>query len=164
MNPTDQTEGPLLVCYDGSDDAKHAIESAASLIRNRQAVIATVWQPFAGMDSLAWSGVTASGVNFVELDQAAAEGGAGTANEGVRIARESGMDAEPATEKAAGPVWKTILELADRHDAAAIVMGCRGFTGIRSVLLGSTSSAVVHHADRPTLVVHRPSGHDGHQD
>ena len=68
------------------------------------------------------------------------------------------------TEKATGPVWKTILELADRHDAAAIVMGCRGFTGIRSVLLGSTSSAVVHHADRPVLVVHRSNGNDGHKD
>jgi nucleotide-binding universal stress UspA family protein len=164
MNPTDHAEGPLLVCYDGSEDAKHAIDSAADLIGGRQAVIATVWQPFAGMESLAWSGATASGVNFVELDHAAAEGGAGTANEGVRIAREAGMDAEPVTEKAAGPVWRTILELADRHDAAAIVMGCRGFTGIRSVLLGSTSSAVVHHADRPTLVVHRPNGHDGHKD
>jgi nucleotide-binding universal stress UspA family protein len=164
MSPTDHAEGPLLVCYDGSEDAKHAIESAASLIGNRQALIATVWQPFAGMESLTWSGTTASGVNFVELDHAAAEGGARTADDGVRIAREAGLDAEPVTEKSAGPVWKTILELADRHDAAAIVMGCRGFTGIRSVLLGSTSSAVVHHADRPTLVVHRPNGHDGHQD
>lgn len=164
MNSTDHAEGPLLVCYDGSEDAKHAIESAAELIGHRRAVVATVWQPLAGMDSVAWSGATAGTVNFVDLDRTAAEGGAVTADDGVRIAREAGMDAEPVAVKAAGPVWKTILELADRHDAAAIVMGCRGFTGIRSMLLGSVSSAVVHHADRPTLVVHRPNGHDGHQD
>ncbi|MEJ7784999.1 MAG: universal stress protein [Solirubrobacteraceae bacterium] len=39
-------------------------------------------------------------------------------------------------------------------------MGSRGLTGVRSMLLGSVSSAVVHHADRPTLVIHRRSGGD----
>ena len=164
MNPTDRAEGPLLVCYDGSEDARHAIESAADLIGHRHAVIATVWQPFAGLDSVAWSGATPNTVNFVELDRIAADGGAAIAEDGARIAHEAGMDAEPVAVKGAGPVWKTILELADSHDAAAIVMGCRGFTGVRSMLLGSVSSAVVHHADRSTLVVHRSNGHDGRQD
>ena len=57
----------------------------------------------------------------------------------------------------AGPVWHTIVETADRCDAAAIVMGSRGLTPLRSILLGSVSSGVVHHADRPTLVIRRPS-------
>ena len=83
--------------------------------------------------------------------------GGRVADEGVRIAREAGFEAEPLAIKATGPVWKTIVETADRHDAAAIVIGSRGLTGVRSMLLGSVSSAVVHHADRPTLVVHRPS-------
>jgi nucleotide-binding universal stress UspA family protein len=50
-------------------------------------------------------------------------------------------------------VWKTIVEIADRHDAATIVMGSRGLTGLRPLLLGSVSSAIVHHADRPTLII-----------
>jgi nucleotide-binding universal stress UspA family protein len=36
------------------------------------------------------------------------------------------------------------------------VMGSRGLTGVRSMLLGSVSNAVVHHTERPTLVIHRP--------
>jgi hypothetical protein len=40
---------------------------------------------------------------------------------------------------------------------AAIVMGSRGLTGVRSMLLGSVSNAVVHHTERPTLVIHRPN-------
>ena len=66
------------------------------------------------------------------------------------------MEAEPVAVKAAGPVWKTIVEIAERHDAATIVMGSRGLTGLRAMLLGSVSSAVVHHADRPTLIVRDP--------
>ena len=34
-----------------------------------------------------------------------------------------------------------------------IVLGSRGLGGIKSFVLGSVSSAVVHHATRPTLVV-----------
>jgi nucleotide-binding universal stress UspA family protein len=58
-------------------------------------------------------------------------------------------------------VWTTILEVAERYDASMIVIGSRGLTGLRSILLGSVSTAVVHHADRPTLVIHSPSGEDG---
>ena len=119
------------------------------MLAARPALIVTVWQPAATLDSFAWSGATAGMVNFVELDRAAAE-------DGGRVA-EAGLEGEPVAIKATGPVWKTLVETADRNDAAAIVMGSRGLTGVRSMLLGSVSSAVVHHADRPTLVIHRPS-------
>jgi nucleotide-binding universal stress UspA family protein len=49
-----------------------------------------------------------------------------------------------------------VVEIADREDAATIVMGSRGLTGLRAMLLGSVSSAVVHHADRPTLIIRQP--------
>src|SRR5687767_5436700 len=101
-------------------------------------------------------------VDFVELDRAAAEGGGRLAQEGVRIALKAGLDADAVAVKAAGPVWKTILEIAERHDAAAIVLGSRGLAGIRSILLGSVSNAVVHHAERPTLVIHIPTNDAAH--
>jgi nucleotide-binding universal stress UspA family protein len=139
--------GPLLICYDGSEDAKHAIERAGGLLADRPALIVTVWEPTASLDSFAWSGVSAGVANFVEIDRAA--------DEGVRIAKEAGLEAEPVAIKAAGPVWKTIVETAERCDVAAIVMGSRGLTGVRSMLLGSVSNAVVHHTERPTLVISR---------
>jgi nucleotide-binding universal stress UspA family protein len=150
-------DGPLLLCYDGSEDAKHAIELAAGLLGGAHALVLTVWQPTHGLGSFAWAGATASMVDFFALDRAAAEDAGNVAHDGVRIAQDAGLKAEPVTIEATGPVWKTILKIARQHDAATIVIGSRGLTGVRSMLLGSVSSAVVHHADRPTLVIHQPS-------
>jgi nucleotide-binding universal stress UspA family protein len=162
MNSPDRNDdGPLLICYDGSADAKHAIESAGALLAARPALVVTVWQPIASLDSVVWSGMIVGVDSFAELDRAAAEAGGRVADEGVRIAQQAGLEAEPLAIKATGPVWKTIVETADCHDAAAIVIGSRGLTGVRSMLLGSVSSAVAHHADRPTLVVHRSAGDAG---
>jgi nucleotide-binding universal stress UspA family protein len=152
---TSSANGPVLLCYDGSEDAAYAIQRAGALFPGRDALVVNVWRPTAGIDSLGFAGETASMVG--ELDRAAAERGARVADEGVHIAHEAGLQAEPAPVKATGPIWTAIVEIADRHDAAAIVMGSRGLTGARLALDGSVSSAVVHHADRPTLVIRRPS-------
>jgi nucleotide-binding universal stress UspA family protein len=149
-------DGPLILCYDGSEDARHAIQRAGALFPGRRALVVTVWQPTAATGSLGFAGETAGMIDFFELDRAAGEAGGRVAQEGVRIAHDAGLLAEPVAVEAAGPVWKTILEIAERDDAATIVMGSRGLTGLRAMLLGSVSSAVVHHADRPTLIVRQP--------
>jgi nucleotide-binding universal stress UspA family protein len=151
-------DAPLILCYDGSEDAKHAIKRGGELLALRRALVLTVWLPTAALGP--GLGFAPNTVNFVEIDRAAAEAGDRIAEEGVRIARDAGLDAEPIAIKACGPVWHTNVEAADRHGAAAIVMGSRGLTGLRSVLLGSVSGGVVHHADRPALVIRRPSEDD----
>ena len=148
---------PLLICYDGSENAAVAIEQAATVLRDGPALILSVWQPISGVDSFAWLGTSPSMVDTFELDRVAAEGGARVAGEGVEIARRAGLRAEPLAIEATGPVWKTILETARAHDARTIVLGSRGRTGLGLLLLGSVSGAVTHHADRPVLVVHRPA-------
>jgi len=110
-------------------------------------------------DSFAWSGAMAGVVDLAELDRAAAEDGCWVAADGARIAREAGLVAEPVAVKAIGPVWRTIMQTAASRHATVIVVGSRGLTGVRSMLLGSVSSAVAHHADRPRLIVHRRDDH-----
>ena len=160
--PSADHDGPVLIGYDGSEHAKDAIRSAAELFTVKDALVVTVWQPTSDVGAVAWYGAGPNMVNFAELDRAGAEAGGRVAEEGARIAREAGLRAESIAIEATPPVWKTIVETADLHDAAAIVMGSRGLTGLRSMLLGSVSSAVVHHTDRPTLVIHRPG--DDHDD
>jgi nucleotide-binding universal stress UspA family protein len=147
---------PLILCYDGSPDAKHAIERAGELLQPRGALVLTVWLP---TPTLGPGLGTTNTVNFAELDRAAADAAARIAEEGVRIARDAGLEAEPLAVKGAAPVWHTIVETADCHDTAAIVMGSRGLTAFRAMLLGSVSDGVVHHAGRPTFVIHGASAH-----
>jgi nucleotide-binding universal stress UspA family protein len=161
-----RVSGPLLVCYDGSDDAKYAIETAATLFPGGHALVVSVWQRLAGLDSIAWAGEPAGMVDYGELDRAAGEHGSRLAEQGARLAHQAGLDADPVPVEASGPIWKTIVEVGAAHDASAIVIGSHGLTGLRAMLLGSVSSAVVDHAGRPTLVIHRPdalsAGHSDH--
>jgi nucleotide-binding universal stress UspA family protein len=153
---TTSADGPLLLCYDGSGDAAHAIERAGELFAGRRALVAMVWhQPLAGLGGIARSGESPGMVDVPELDREAAEKAGRVAADGVRLAEQAGLIAEPLAVQGSGSVSRTILELAERNDAAAIVMGSRGLTGLRSIVLGSVSSAVVGHADRPTLVIRR---------
>jgi nucleotide-binding universal stress UspA family protein len=148
--------GPLLLCYDGSDDAVQAIEQAGTLFTGWAAVVVTAWQPAAGLASTVWSGETPGTEYVAGLDRAAAEEAERIAAEGARVALQAGLKAEPLAVEAAGSVSKTILRLADQNDAATIVMGSRGLTGLRSMLLGSVSQGVAHHSDRPTLIIRHP--------
>lgn len=64
--------------------------------------------------------------------------------------------AGPATtsELLIGPSAATVLEAATKHAADVIVVGTRGLTGFRHLLLGSTAERIVHAAKVPVLVVH----------
>jgi nucleotide-binding universal stress UspA family protein len=156
---TSSADGPLILCYDGSIDSRNAIRRAGCLFAGRRALVVTVWEPTALPGTLGFAGENAGMYDLVELNRGAADAGGRLAAEGVSIAQEAGLLAEPVSAQATGPVWKTIVEIADRNDAATIVMGSRGLTGLRAMLLGSVSTAVVHHADRPTLIVPQPVAH-----
>jgi nucleotide-binding universal stress UspA family protein len=48
--------------------------------------------------------------------------------------------------------WQTIVDMAD-GEIDVIVMGTRGLSGVRSLLLGSCSHHVAQHAWCPVLIV-----------
>ena len=147
---------PALLGYDGSDVAGRAIERAAELVGGGAAVVLTVWEPtaaFAGYDPLA--GVSegmgrAAGLER-EMDDIGAQVAQHTAEQGAELARKHGFDATART--AEGKVWRTIVDVADEIDARAIVDGTRGHSGLQSLMIGSVANGVVHHSDRPVLVI-----------
>ena len=148
--------GPVLLSYDGSDSASRAIEAAAALLGGGPAVVLTVWEPtaaFTGYDPLA--GVSegmgrAAGLER-EMDDIGAQVAQRTAERGTEAAREHGFDATAQT--AEGKVWRAIVDVADEIDARAIAVGTRGHPGLQSLMIGSVANGVVHHSDRPVLVI-----------
>jgi nucleotide-binding universal stress UspA family protein len=77
-----------------------------------------------------------------------------TAQEGAALARAAGLQAKGLAVADEVHVADAIVEAARKRDAAAIVVGSRGLTGLRARLEGSTSNAVLKHAHCPVVVVH----------
>ena len=147
----------ILLAYDGSEDAKAAIQHAARLIPGTAATVLTIWEPFTTM--LARTPETlrplAAARDAEDIDRQEASASEQSAQEGVEFARAAGIDATALITPLKGSVADTIIEQADRLDVDAIVVGSRGLTGM-ALLLGSVSLAVVQHADRTVVVVPSP--------
>ena len=155
-------EGPVLIGYDGSPSAAEAIGLAASLLGARPAIVVSVWSP-APVETMAYGGAgdfsAAAPAYFSDVDSTIEQQAREMAERGARIAREAGLEAEARSAQASS-AWQGIVDAAAAADAAAIVVGARGLSGIKSALLGSTSKGVLHHAGRPVLVVQESDASD----
>jgi nucleotide-binding universal stress UspA family protein len=148
--------GTLLIAYDGSADAKTALEYAAKTFPGREAVVLTVWEPLMAQLAVAESFVGATVSD--EEENAVEKGAQQVAEDGARLGNELGLKATARWEsEGAQTVWETIERIADHLDADLVVTGSRGLTGLHSLLVGSVSTKVLRHARRPVLVV--PSAH-----
>ena len=122
---------PVLLCYDGSDRAEQAIRRSGALLDDPSAIVLYV---------------------------GAGESAHTPAEDGHRLALETGFDPVSVVDDATGPVAETILAHAERHGVAAIVVGSGGLSASRSTILGSVSSRVTQNARHPVLVA-RPGPH-----
>jgi nucleotide-binding universal stress UspA family protein len=146
---------PLLIAYDGSDHARAAIGHAGALVRKRRTVVVCVWAPLASAAPAAALGAS-GGIAHAGargLDAAARERAEALAAEGAALAQEAGLDAEPRAVQAEGSAWHGIVRCAREIDAAAVVTGSRGRSGLAAAFLGSTAQGVLHRAGRPVIVV-----------
>lgn len=152
--------GPVLLCFDGSEDARRAIGDAGRLLAPRHAVVLTVWEAARDLTALDPVGDAVgrlSGI-YAELDKAGLQAAREVADRGAQLARDAGF--EPRSRVECGPVWRTIVAIAGDEDAAVIVVGARGLSRAATVL-GSVSARVSRHAGRPVLVVPPPDDQAG---
>ncbi len=143
---------PILICYDGSDGARHAIDAAAALLGPRRAVVLDLGPPLTAAESYAALSPVVPGAAFEELN---ADDALSRAQVGAQLARLAGFTAD-ARGGIAAPTWQGVVDVADELDAAVIVLGSRGLTGARELLEGSLSHEVAEHAGRPVLIVPPP--------
>jgi nucleotide-binding universal stress UspA family protein len=144
------SQGPVLFAYDGFEDAKAAIRQAGRQFRsNRSAIVLTVWEPFASMP-FASTPSTPGG-----LEQGIEREARRVADEGARLARTCGFDAQSVAERG-DSIWQRIVQSAEEHDASVVVLGAHGRTATQLMASGRVASAAAEHTARPVLIVHAP--------
>ena len=150
----------IIICYDGSENAQAATDQAIRLFHGVPATVLTVWGPDAEtlMDSELGLG-SGFGVGLkrtndtAHVDAVLLERAQRTAKEGAQRLRAAGMDAQSRVEERNGSIARTVLAVAERVNAQAVVVGTRGRGTAKSALLGSVSRELVQHADRAVVVV-----------
>jgi nucleotide-binding universal stress UspA family protein len=138
------SDSQILICYDDSKGARHAIEVAAQLFPGRRAVVLDVAPPLTVAESYAAVGGVVPGFEELNTEDALAR-----ARVGAEHAREAGFEAE-ARANVDAPTWDGVVAMADEIDAGLIVVGAQ------ELLKGSFSHDVAEHAGRPVLIVPPP--------
>lgn len=96
-----------------------------------------------------------------DFTEALQEAASGKLNEAAEAIRAKGVEVD--SHLRLGVPSQVLLQAAEEKKVDAIVIGTRGLTGIRHLLLGSTAARVVQHASCPVLTVH-PGDADQHRE
>ena len=136
--------GTQVVGYDGTDGARAALDAAAGLAAELGDGLVAVFA----------HATSRLGGEVRDYDDAVREHGRGVLEEARSIAREAGVEIELVMREQSSA--EALIAVADEHDARMIVVGSYGERPIRSVLVGSTPTRLLHLSERPVLVVRAP--------
>jgi nucleotide-binding universal stress UspA family protein len=157
--------GPIVIGYDGSPAAEHAVREAGELLGGRPALVVSVTKVGLGFELVelptASIGLPPAPIDVrtaMEIDKEMQERAQRLAQKGAGLAKEAGFDAEglAVAEEVDTPVAEAIVRVARERDAQAIVVGAHGHGRLGEVILGSTSRDVVRHSGCPVVVVRQP--------
>lgn len=147
----------LLVPVDGSSNAGSAAAYAARLAEKLGAQVLLLFAfPETPMDMFGWP---KESDRAEDLKYYSPEGFAKLRDDTSKAAFEAARKAMGETgarveEKViAGDAGKAILDHAAGVEGCMIVMGRRGLSRVKEILMGSTTQRVLHHAKCPVLVV-----------
>ena len=141
----------ILVAFDGSDDSVRAVRTACSLASKYGAELKVLHvYSFA---VFAYGGAAPMPVPDVQpLEDAAKARGMATLSKGLEVARGEGVKATGELLEASSVV-QAVVEYAEKDRTDLIIMGTRGMTGFKRLVMGSVSTGIVGHAHCPVLVV-----------
>jgi nucleotide-binding universal stress UspA family protein len=137
----------MLVAVDGSEHAEHAVRHALDMARrvaDARIVLVNVQPP-------AMSGEVSNLLTAEEVMEQHAEAGRLALAAARALLDEAGVAYD--TEIAIGRPAEAIVECAQKRGCDVIVVGASSRGRVRSIVLGSVASKVVHIAEVPVTVV-----------
>ena len=143
----------VLICYDGSDRAQHAIAVTATLFPGAHARVLNVWEPLERIVARYAAMGPYLGEDIGEADAGIEAESAALAAAGAKLAEDAGMQATPHTAPLRTTVWEAVLDLAEELDVDAIITGTRSLHGVREALANTLSHALLQHSKRPVLAI-----------
>ena len=133
--------GDVIIGYDGSEGSKKALAAAVELAGalQRKLVIAYAYE------------VSAFGGEVQDLAKALREQGEGVLEEANATAKAAGLD--PETAVISGDRAEALANLAAERGAGLVVIGSRGESTLKGLVLGSVTHKLLHLSAAPVLVV-----------
>lgn len=137
----------ILAAYDGSDLSKAVLAQAVNIVQERPITKLTVLHvlhfPKVYVGDVLYSVPAGTDEAFVEYAESSLEE--------VRSAVKDLLYA--VVEIRQGSPAETILEAAEEKGCDLIMMGSRGLSGLKELMLGSVSHAVVQKSPIPVLII-----------
>jgi len=145
----------ILVAIDGSDIAINAAKIAIQLAEkyNAELVVLHVIDSSIRYESVGDDTFPGYRGSLNQVVDIATEKGQKLVDEVKQKASENNINIKPEVLLGVGSIVKEIVEYAENNMIDLIVLGTRGRSGIKKVLLGSTASGVVSHSRLPVMVV-----------
>lgn len=140
----------ILVAFDGSNVARHALQEAIKLARDEHAQLRIV--SVVDLGPLYWTPLT--GINVADIEQAIIQQTQKELSDAAALARQEGIDPETTLRRANGQrISDQIVAEATSWPADLIVLGTHGRGGIERLVLGSVAEGVARSAPVPVLLV-----------
>ena len=134
----------ILVAVDGSESSKKAFDKSVFLAQKCNSKLFVVHVV------LDWEYGGDSAATFELIDELRARGSE-LLQQCKNQALQSSVQVETVLEQ--GDYAHEIIEVAKRKNCELIIMGSRGMSPIKELVLGSVSLKVMHHASCPVMVV-----------
>lgn len=130
----------ILVVVDGSETSSNAAKTAIQLAEKYEADLIALY-------------IVPTNIKYGEIFDLALINGQKIVDEVKQEPSAKKLNVQTQVLPDESSVTKAIVEYAEKNDVNLIVVGTRGISGIKQMLLGSTASGGVTHSHCPVMVI-----------